>query len=127
MKVTPCRILFGGHRKLRSLLLEAKALYKSRVANRIRIWTSQSKYVSGFDDENAVLIFDFSRGWNTSIVRPKRGMGSVVLDEGIKSMLLEDATEFLGSEQWYADRGIPWRRGYLLHGCPGSGKTSLSE
>lgn len=27
--------------------------------------------------------------------------------------------------QWYADRGIPFRRGYLLHGVPGSGKTSL--
>lgn len=25
----------------------------------------------------------------------------------------------------YADRGIPWRRGYLLHGVPGGGKTSL--
>jgi len=52
-------------------------------------------------------------------------MDSVVLDKGIKSMLLDDAQEFLKSEQWYADRGIPWRRGYLLHGCPGSGKTSL--
>jgi mitochondrial chaperone BCS1 len=28
-------------------------------------------------------------------------------------------------EQWYADRGIPFRRGYLLHGVPGSGKSSL--
>lgn len=29
------------------------------------------------------------------------------------------------TEQWYAERGIPYRRGYLLHGAPGSGKTSL--
>lgn len=29
------------------------------------------------------------------------------------------------SLQWYADRGIPFRRGYLLHGVPGSGKSSL--
>ena len=28
-------------------------------------------------------------------------------------------------EQWYGERGIPYRRGYLLHGVPGSGKTSL--
>ena len=28
-------------------------------------------------------------------------------------------------QQWYADRGIPFRRGYLLHGVPGSGKSSL--
>jgi chaperone BCS1 len=27
--------------------------------------------------------------------------------------------------QWYAERGIPYRRGYLLHGVPGSGKSSL--
>ena len=39
--------------------------------------------------------------------------------------LLEDAREFLGAERWYADRGIPYRRGYLLHGMPGGGKSSL--
>ena len=61
------------------------------------------------------------------MVRPKRRLQTVVLDDDIKKRLMEDANEFLRSEQWYADRGIPWRRGYLLHGCPGSGKTSLSE
>lgn len=32
---------------------------------------------------------------------------------------------FLGSRDWYEDRGIPWRRGWLLHGKPGTGKTSF--
>ena len=40
-------------------------------------------------------------------------------------MLLSDTKDFLKSEKWYADRGIPFRRGYLLHGVPGSGKSSL--
>jgi len=40
-------------------------------------------------------------------------------------MLLADCKDFLCSEEWYAERGIPFRRGYLLHGVPGSGKTSL--
>lgn len=60
-------------------------------------------------------------------------------------MLLADALDFLRSEHWYGERGwlfetaarlrveihfifisgIPFRRGYLLHGVPGSGKTSL--
>ena len=35
--------------------------------------------------------------------------------------LLEDAREFLASEAWYTERGIPYRRGYLLHGVPGGG------
>ena len=33
--------------------------------------------------------------------------------------------DFLSSQNWYRDRGIPYRRGYLLHGPPGCGKTSF--
>jgi chaperone BCS1 len=43
----------------------------------------------------------------------------------VKDMLLTDCRDFLCSEDWYAERGIPFRRGYLLYGVPGSGKTSL--
>jgi len=32
---------------------------------------------------------------------------------------------FFNSETWYADRGLPYRRGYLFHGPPGCGKTSF--
>ena len=38
--------------------------------------------------------------------------------------LLEDAREFLASEAWYTERGIPYRRGYLLHGVPGGGRVA---
>jgi len=48
-----------------------------------------------------------------------------VLNPGVKEMLVADAKDFLKSEKWYADRGIPFRRGYLLYGVPGSGKSSL--
>ncbi|CAK5273640.1 unnamed protein product [Mycena citricolor] len=43
---------------------------------------------------------------------------------GVKEMLLADCKDFLCSEEW-DPLGIPFRRGYLLHGVPGSGKTSL--
>ncbi|KAF8822306.1 putative BCS1 family isoform 9 [Cardiosporidium cionae] len=32
--------------------------------------------------------------------------------------------DFLSGSKWYFDRGIPYRRGYLLHGPPGCGKSS---
>lgn len=40
-------------------------------------------------------------------------------------MVLQDAQEFMHSEKWYSERGLPYRRGYLFHGVPGAGKTSL--
>lgn len=47
------------------------------------------------------------------------------MDPALKQAIVDDAREFLSSEQWYSDRGIPYRRGYLLYGSPGSGKTSF--
>ena len=59
--------------------------------------------------------------------RRKRGIDSVILDKGIKERIVKDVKDFLGSAKWYYDRGIPYRRGYLLHGPPGSGKTSFIQ
>ena len=57
--------------------------------------------------------------------RRKRPLESVILDKGVKERILSDVRGFLGSAKWYYDRGIPYRRGYLLHGPPGSGKSSF--
>jgi mitochondrial chaperone BCS1 len=37
--------------------------------------------------------------------------------------LLSDARDFLDTEDWYVNAGIPHRRGYLLYGPPGTGKS----
>ena len=57
--------------------------------------------------------------------RKRRPIGSVVLDEGVSERILEDIKEFVDNSQWYNERGIPYRRGYLLHGPPGCGKSSF--
>jgi chaperone BCS1 len=55
-------------------------------------------------------------------------MGTVVLDDKQKAMILKDINDFFHprTPRWYANRGIPYRRGYLFHGPPRTGKTSLS-
>ena len=59
--------------------------------------------------------------------RKKRPLGSVILDEGVKEAVVADVQDFLQRQQWYVERGIPYRRGYLLFGPPGSGKTSFIQ
>jgi SpoVK/Ycf46/Vps4 family AAA+-type ATPase len=41
--------------------------------------------------------------------------------------VVDEARFWAASEKWYAERGIPWRRGYLLYGTPGTGKTSFAR
>ncbi len=57
--------------------------------------------------------------------RRTRELGSVVLGKGKKEGIVNDVKRFLQRDRWYAERGIPYRRGYLLHGAPGSGKSSF--
>jgi mitochondrial chaperone BCS1 len=57
--------------------------------------------------------------------RERRPFASVVLDLGLAESIRSDALEFLANAKWYFDRGIPYRRGYLLHGPPGCGKSSF--
>ncbi|KAL8588865.1 mitochondrial chaperone [Nucella lapillus] len=56
--------------------------------------------------------------------RRKRPLQSVILERGLSEKILEDVKEFIDSPKWYMERGIPYRRGYLLYGPPGCGKSS---
>jgi len=94
---------------LKKLVLEAKREYEKDAEHRVHIYMGDTTYGV----------------WRWNGARQKRPMSSIVLQPGVKDMLLADCKDFLCSEEWYAERGIPFRRGYLLHGVPGSGKTSL--
>ncbi|CAI6003041.1 unnamed protein product [Closterium sp. NIES-64] len=64
--------------------------------------------------------------WKYMGERASRPVSTVVLDCDTAA-LIEDVKQFLASAKWYTDRGIPHRRGYLFHGPPGCGKTSLIQ
>jgi hypothetical protein len=65
--------------------------------------------------------------WNRRSDLPPRTLDSVVLKEGQAERLVKDLEVFLASEDLYARSSQPWHRGYLFHGAPGTGKTSVAR
>lgn len=58
---------------------------------------------------------------------PPRDLDTVVLAKGQKEALVEDLERFFATEGDYVKLGLPWHRGYVLEGPPGTGKTSVAR
>lgn len=63
--------------------------------------------------------------WQNIGYKAPRSIESVVLPDEMLPRVVSDIDDFLVSRDWYQERGVPYRRGYLLYGPPGAGKTSL--
>nr|GEU85468.1 AAA-ATPase At3g50940-like [Tanacetum cinerariifolium] len=50
---------------------------------------------------------------------------TLAMDTDIKEKVMKDVERFVARRDYYRKVGNPWKRGYLLYGPPGSGKSSL--
>lgn len=101
---------------LKELLHEARAAYMKRDEAKTLIYRGATR--SGSTEPC----------WQRCMSRNSRPFSTVILNEKVKKDLIDDVTDYLdpATRRWYSNRGIPYRRGYLLYGPPGTGKSSLS-
>jgi len=63
--------------------------------------------------------------WHYRVLRGTKTKNDVILDGNLMDDIIGDAKQFMDGKEWYKNKGIPYRRGYLLFGPPGCGKSSL--
>jgi hypothetical protein len=95
-----------------------------RGQNLVRDLVSHAQSMSFGPDHVEVKSYD--GGWHSSSKKAPRSVDSLILCGRQLEDVLEDAEWFFGAAEWYHERGIPWRRGYLLSGVPGTGKSTLA-
>jgi len=55
-----------------------------------------------------------------------KALTNLIFPRRIKD-LIKEIELWRNNRQWYLERGIPWKRGWLLYGPPGTGKTALAR
>lgn len=115
----------GGGRSTKSKMsMHLKTLGRSQ--NILRKLIAEAEIKSKEDNEKITIVKTSSSSyWGNTTRQPVRIPESVVAPKGIWEELVTDCNKFLNSKERYSELGIPHRRGYLLAGTPGSGKTSV--
>ncbi|KAL8682360.1 MAG: hypothetical protein Q9186_001550 [Xanthomendoza sp. 1 TL-2023] len=99
--------LHNGVSRVIDKLITAAALHGTKIDD--EIWV----YDRGYWRKNHKL-------WQN--VQASR-WDQVILDEELKNNLVTDVEGFFDRKDDYISFGVPWKRGIILHGLPGNGKT----
>ena len=104
---------------------------------RLQIWLARDRNIildilrearAAYEDSEPIIVEYFQidpfGDWSRNAVQP-RHLDSVYHPDGLIRDLVGDVQTYLNSKSIYTDLGIPYRRGYLLGGPPGTGKSTL--
>lgn len=95
--------------------------HKNLRANIIKVYQVLSRY----DVKAGQSSKDSYCYWDDVDCHTNKTFDNVILSTDVYTNLRDDLEWFLHNEDWFNSKGIPYRRGYLLHGPPGTGKTSI--
>lgn len=77
-------------------------------------------------DLDSINVFQWNDYWRYVDSFKPRSLASIALPEGVMENIIGDIELFQTAKEKYQSRGIPYRRGYLFSGLPGTGKSSTA-
>ncbi|KAJ7658653.1 P-loop containing nucleoside triphosphate hydrolase protein [Mycena polygramma] len=120
--VTPSHLRSNSHIPTGAITLTIHSSDKEVLADLID--TARKTHAERGLSTVTVHLPDDRGEWAKTVTKSRRETSTLILPGDVKNTLLSDARAFLDCETWYSGVGIPYRRGYLLHGEPGTGKSS---
>ncbi|KAL3814118.1 hypothetical protein ACJIZ3_015386 [Penstemon smallii] len=94
------------------VLERSKALKEEKKT--IKLHTLHDDRMDGYDPWASAVVLDHPSTFET-----------LAMDDELKKMIVDDLNRFLERKELYRNVGKAWKRGYLLFGPPGTGKSSL--
>lgn len=91
-----------------------------------------SEYIN--TDNNTLLIYKVAKkgtkedkniSWKEYVIKTNKNLNNTIVSKELREGFLLDVQNFITSEQYYIKKGLPYKRGYILYGPPGCGKTSI--
>jgi len=122
-------IIWHGHRiHVMRVRVEDVHDFSYIVADSWNVAEAFFEAVCRFEDNDldSVLVFSKGRCSRSPGLRrdiAKASFDDLVLPEGFVEQLVDHTASFFDQKEMYESAGLPWRRGVLLLGDPGNGKT----
>jgi len=93
------------------------------LENFIKVCTDQ--YMTKQKISKRYVYQNMNGQWEKIAEQSERMADTIVLKDHDKDYLIEELEHFLHNKEWYINHGFLYSIGILLHGSPGTGKTSL--
>lgn len=76
-------------------------------------------------DNEIYVNFWEGKDWSNPVYINKRNVNTVIVKKETKTRIINTIDYFYNNKDWYISRGLSYKLVYILHGIPGTGKTSF--
>jgi hypothetical protein len=89
-------------------------------------WTGGSDGLAWYQQGNYRLLAHTPDQLGKARTSEGKALDHLIFPQRVKA-LIREIELWRKSKEWYQEKGIPWKRGWLLYGPPGTGKTALAR